>query len=61
MLAVDAWRSSGDLPAPVIGLVCGLVAAVVAPGQMLIVGLCAFVVVLLLRYVWAARTERAAT
>nr|WP_187352405.1 AzlC family ABC transporter permease [Dietzia kunjamensis] len=58
VLAVDAWRSSGDLPAPVIGLICGLVAAVVAPVQMLIVGLCAFVVVLLLRYVWAVRTGR---
>ena len=55
VLAVDAWRSSGDLPAPVIGLVCGLVSAVLAPDQMLIVGLCAFVVLLLVRYAWAAR------
>src|SRR5699024_2241283 len=27
VLAVDAWRASGDLPAPVIGLICGLAAA----------------------------------
>jgi 4-azaleucine resistance transporter AzlC len=58
VLAVDAWRASGDLPAPVIGLVCGLVAAWVAPGQMLVVGLCAFVVVLMLRYAVAAPRGR---
>ena len=57
VLAVDAWRSSGDLPAPVIGLVCGLVSAWIAPEQMLIVGLCAFVAVLLARYAWQARRE----
>lgn len=60
VLAVDAWRSSGDLPAPVIGLLCGLVAAVVAPDQMLIVGLCAFVAALLVRYAWTGRGDRAA-
>lgn len=58
VLAVDAWRASGDLPAPVIGLVCGLAAAWVAPEQMLIVGLCAFVAVLLARFAWASRTGR---
>ena len=56
VLAVDAWRASGDLPAPVIGLICGLAAAWVAPDQMMLVGLVGFVVVLLLRY---ALTERA--
>ena len=60
VLAVDAWRSSGDLPAPVIGLVCGLVAAWLAPGQMLIVGLTAFVVVLMARFAWATRSGREA-
>lgn len=58
VLAVDAWRSSGDLPAPVIGLVCGLAAAAIAPEQMLIVGLSAFVAVLLARYAWTARSGR---
>ena len=51
VLAVDAWRTSRELPAPVIGLVCGLVSAAVVPDQMLIVGLTAFVLVLLVRYV----------
>lgn len=58
VLAVDAWRASGDLPAPVIGLVCGLAAAWVAPEQMLIVGLCAFVVVLLALFAWSGRSAR---
>ncbi len=58
VLAVDAWRASGDLPSPVIGLVCGLVAAWVAPGQMMLVGLSAYVAVLLARYVWTARAGR---
>lgn len=55
VLAVDAWRASGDLPAPVIGLVCGLAAAWLAPDQMLVVGLGAFVAVLLARYAVTAR------
>src|SRR5699024_7206185 len=59
VLAVDGWRASGDLPAPVLGLLCGLVAAWVAPEQMLVVGLAAFVQVLLARDVWQSRTERA--
>lgn len=59
VLAVDGWRASGDLPSPVIGLVCGLLAAWVAPDQMMLVGLVAFVAVLLARYAWTARAERA--
>lgn len=58
VLAVDGWRASGDLPSPVIGLICGLAAAWVAPDQMLLVGLIAFVVALLVRYAWTARVER---
>ena len=59
VLAVDGWRASGDLPAPVLGLLCGLVAAWVAPEQMLVVGLAGFVLVLLARYAWQSRTGRA--
>ena len=55
VLAVDGWWASGDLPAPVIGLICGLVAAWIAPDQMLLVGLTAFVAVLLVRYAWTGR------
>lgn len=58
VLAVDAWRSSGDLPAPAIGLLCGLVAAWLAPEQMLIAGLSACVVVLMARFAWANRAGR---
>lgn len=60
VLAVDGWRASGDLPAPILGLVCGLVAAWVTPEPMLVVGLVAFVAVLLARYAWSARTRRSA-
>lgn len=56
VLAVDAWRASGDLPAPVLGLVCALVAAWLVPDQMLLVGLVAFVVMLLARFAWALRS-----
>ena len=59
VLAVDAWRASGDLPAPVIGLICGLAAAWVAADQMMLVGLVGFVVVLLLRYALTARADEA--
>ena len=55
VLAVDAWRANGDLPAPVIALVCGLVALRVATEQMLVVGLGMFVAVLLVRYALASR------
>lgn len=64
VLAVDAWRASGDLPAPVIGLICGLASAWVAPDRMLLVGLVAFVAVLLARYALTSRSsdaERAGT
>ena len=59
VLAVDAWRASGDLPAPVIGLICGLAAAWVAPDQMMLVGPVGFVVVLLVRYALTARADEA--
>ncbi|HIW66893.1 AzlC family ABC transporter permease [Dietzia aerolata] len=57
VLAVDAWRASGDLPAPVIGLLCGLAAAWLAPDQMMLVGLVAFVLVLLARFAWTSKNE----
>ena len=58
VLAVDAWRASGDLPAPVIGLACALAAAWLAPDQMLLVGLVAYVLLLLVRFAWSARAGR---
>ncbi|MGW8590401.1 AzlC family ABC transporter permease [Dietzia sp. NPDC055340] len=60
VLAVDAWRASGDLPAPVIALLCGLAAAWLAPDQMLLVGLVAYVVLLLVRFAWATRSGQEA-
>jgi len=55
VLAVDSWRATGDLPAPVLALVCALVALWIAPGQMLVVGLGLFVCGLLVRYAAARR------
>lgn len=60
VLAVDAWRSSRDLPAPVIGLLCGLGAAWLAPEQMVMAGLSAFVVILMARFAWTTRAGRGA-
>lgn len=61
VLAVDAWRASGDLPSPVLGLICGLIALVVAPEQMLLVGLCLFVAALLVRFAVQSRSARGET
>lgn len=58
VLAVDAWCASGDLPAPVIGLACALAAAWLAPDQMLLVGLVAYVLLLLVRFAWSTRAGR---
>ena len=58
VLAVDAWRASGDLPAPVIGLAGALAAAWLAPDQMLLGGLVAYVLLLLVRFAWATRAGR---
>ena len=58
VLAVDAWRSNGDLPAPVLALVCALVALWIAPGQMLVVGLGLFVAGLMVRYALGRRAGR---
>ena len=57
VLAVDAWRANGDLPAPVIALVCALLALRIAPGQMLVVGLGMFVTVLVARHLLARRLK----
>ncbi|MXQ78409.1 AzlC family ABC transporter permease [Rhodococcus rhodochrous] len=59
VLAIDAFRANRDVPAPVIALVCGLVALLVAKDQMLVVGLGLFVVCLFARFVYRNKVARA--
>lgn len=59
VLALDAFRANHDVPAPVIALVCGLVALLVAKEQMLVVGLGLFVVCLFARFVYRNKVARA--
>ncbi|MGU3582052.1 AzlC family ABC transporter permease [Rhodococcus sp. C26F] len=59
VLAIDAFRANRDVPAPVIALVCGLVALLVAKEQMLLVGLGLFVVCLFARFVYRNKVARA--
>ncbi|MBF4480281.1 4-azaleucine resistance probable transporter AzlC [Rhodococcus rhodochrous J3] len=59
VLALDAFRANRDVPAPVIALVCGLVALLVAKEQMLVVGLGLFVVCLFVRFVYRNKVARA--
>ncbi|UZF44931.1 AzlC family ABC transporter permease [Rhodococcus rhodochrous] len=59
VLAIDAFRANHDVPAPVIALVCGLVALLVAKEQMLVVGLGLFVVCLFARFVYRNKVARA--
>jgi len=59
VLAIDAFRANRDLPAPVIALVCGLVALLVAKDEMLVVGLGLFVLCLFVRFVYRDKVARA--
>ncbi|MCD2113569.1 AzlC family ABC transporter permease [Rhodococcus rhodochrous] len=59
VLAIDAFRANRDVPAPVIALVCGLIALLVAKEQMLVVGLGLFVVCLFVRFVYRNKVARA--
>lgn len=59
VLAIDAFRANRDVPAPVLALVCGLVALLVAKSQMLVVGLGLFVVCLFARFVYRNKVARA--
>jgi 4-azaleucine resistance transporter AzlC len=49
VLALDALRVERDLPSPVLAFCCALLALLVAPGQMLVVGMSLFVAVLVVR------------
>jgi len=50
VLAIDACRSGQDLSDPALAVGCALVAATVAPGQMLVVAMGLYVLGLLARY-----------
>jgi len=51
VLAFEAFQASKDLSAPLIAAALALIAALIAPGQMLMVGLIAYFGVLLMRFV----------
>ena len=50
VLAVDAFRATRDVPAPLLAVACAVVAQLVAPGQMLVVAMGGFVALLVGRY-----------
>lgn len=60
VLAFDAFRASGDLSAPLIAGGLALLAALIAPGQMVIVALVAYFGALIARF-WAPRLDDALT
>lgn len=58
VLAIDAQRVSKDIPTPIIALICGLLALLVAPDFMLVTAMALFVLTLLARFSWRGRRER---
>jgi 4-azaleucine resistance transporter AzlC len=56
VLATDAVRSGREAAGPLLAVACALVARFVAPGQMLLVAMALFVLVLLVRYRLPRRT-----
>lgn len=60
VLAFEAFQASRDLSAPLIAGGLALAAAVVLPGQVVIVALVSYFLVLVLRF-WAPRVDRALT
>ncbi|GAA4890177.1 AzlC family ABC transporter permease [Actinomycetospora straminea] len=59
VLATDAVRAGREATGPLLAVACALVARLVAPGEMLLVGMTLFVVALLVRYRLSARPEAA--
>ena len=60
MLAWESFRAARDYSAPLIATALALVAAVVLPGQMLMVALIAYFCILLARF-WSPRLDAALT
>lgn len=58
VLGLDAFRATGSVPLPLLAVACATGAAVWAPGEMLPVAMLAYLAVLLLLRVAAARGER---
>ena len=50
VLAMDSFRSNQDFSLPLSAVVVGILAAVFAPGQLLMVGLSAYFILLIIRY-----------
>ncbi|MGI9008666.1 MAG: AzlC family ABC transporter permease [Streptosporangiaceae bacterium] len=51
VLAIDAFRATRDVPAPILAVTCALAARVIVPGQLLLAGFALFAAGLLARYV----------
>ena len=58
VLGIEAYKARGDLPTPVAAVACVIVARLATPGQMLVVSLGLFTLVLIVRYLWARRASR---
>ncbi|MEU9112398.1 AzlC family ABC transporter permease [Streptomyces sp. NPDC048483] len=50
VLAIESCRATRDVPAPVVAAACALFARLVAPGEILVVGMSLYVLALLTRY-----------
>ena len=58
VLGVEAYKARRDMPTPLAAVGCVIVARLVTPGQMLVVSLGLFTLVLIARYLWTRRTSR---
>jgi 4-azaleucine resistance transporter AzlC len=58
VLGIEAWKARRDVPTPVAAVGCVIVARLVTPGQMLVVSLGLFTLVLIARHFWMRRSRR---
>ena len=58
VLGIEAYKAGRDMPTPLAGVGCVVVARLVTPGQMLVVSLGLFTLVLIARYLWTGRASR---
>ncbi|AUG79991.1 branched-chain amino acid ABC transporter permease [Kitasatospora sp. MMS16-BH015] len=59
VLAIDGYRAARDVPGPVLGLLCALLALLLAKGQLLVVALGLYVAALTVRHLLRERARRA--
>jgi 4-azaleucine resistance transporter AzlC len=58
VLGIEAYKARRDIPTPLAAVGCVIVARLVTPGQMLVVSLGLFTLVLIARYLWTRRASR---